>query len=70
MYMYRIFFLISISFLLLSCNDYQKLLNSTENQSEKYAAAEEYYNNGEFRRANTIIEQYSLPTGVNPRVKD
>jgi len=46
--MYRIFFLISISISLLSCNDYQKLLNSTENQSEKYAAAEEYYNNGEF----------------------
>ena len=55
--MYRIFFLISISISLLSCNDYQKLLNSTENQSEKYAAAEEYYNNGEFRRANTLIEQ-------------
>lgn len=55
--MYRIFFLISISILLLSCNDYQKLLNSTENQSEKYAAAEEYYNNGDFRRANTLIEQ-------------
>ena len=33
--MYRIFFLISISISLLSCNDYQKLLNSTENQSEK-----------------------------------
>jgi outer membrane protein assembly factor BamD len=55
--MYRIFSLISVSILLLSCNDYQKLLNSTENQSEKYAAAEEYYNNGDFRRANTLIEQ-------------
>lgn len=55
--MYRIFFLVSISILLLSCNDYQKLLNSTENDVDKYTAAEEYYNNGEFRRANALIEQ-------------
>ena len=55
--MYRIFFLMSFSILLLSCNDYQKLLNSTENEVDKYTAAENYYNNGEFRRANALIEQ-------------
>jgi outer membrane protein assembly factor BamD len=48
---------VSITFLLLSCNDYQKLLNSTENEVEKYTAAENYYNNGEYRRANALIEQ-------------
>jgi len=55
--MYRIFFLISFSILLISCNDYQKLLNSTENEVDKYTAAENYYNNGEYRRANALIEQ-------------
>ena len=55
--MYRIFFLMSFSTLLLSCNDYQKLLNSTENEVDKYTAAENYYNNGEYRRANALIEQ-------------
>lgn len=55
--MYRIFFLMSFSILLLSCNDYQKLLNSTENEVDKYTAAENYYNNGEYRRANALIEQ-------------
>ena len=37
--------------------DYQKLLNSPENEVDKYTAAEEYYENGEFRRANALIEQ-------------
>lgn len=55
--MYRIFFLMSFSILLLSCNDYQKLLNSTENEVDKYTAAENYYNSGEYRRANALIEQ-------------
>ena len=55
--MYRIFFLMSFSILLLSCNDYQKLLNSTESEVDKYTAAENYYNNGEYRRANALIEQ-------------
>jgi len=41
----------------MSCNDYQKLLNSSENEVDKYTAAEEYYENGEFRRANALIEQ-------------
>ena len=55
--MCRILLLAFISFLLLSCNDYQKLLNSPENEVDKYNAAEEYYENGEFRRANALIEQ-------------
>ena len=35
----------------------RKLLNSPENEVDKYTAAEEYYENGEFRRANALIEQ-------------
>ena len=55
--MFRLFLLILVSFIVMSCNDYQKLLNSTENEVDKYTAAEEYYENGEFRRANALIEQ-------------
>ena len=44
----------------ISCNDYQKLLNSTENEVDKYAASEKYYNNGDFRRANALLEQISF----------
>ena len=55
--MFRLSFLILFSFLVMSCNDYQKLLNSSENEVDKYTAAEEYYENGEFRRANALIEQ-------------
>ena len=46
-----------MSLLVISCKDYQKLLNSPENEVDKYTAAEEYYENGEFRRANALIEQ-------------
>ena len=55
--MSRLLLLILLSFLIVSCNDYQKLLNSPENEVDKYNAAEEYYENGEFRRANALIEQ-------------
>ena len=55
--MFRLFLLILVSFLVITCNDYQKLLNSSENEVDKYTAAEEYYENGEFRRANALIEQ-------------
>ena len=55
--MFRIFIIVFLSSILLSCNEYQKLLNSTDNETEKYNAAEKYYNNGEFRRANALIEQ-------------
>ena len=55
--MFRFYLIIFISLLVISCNDYQKLLNSPENEVDKYTAAEEYYENGEFRRANALIEQ-------------
>ena len=55
--MFRFYLIIFISLLVISCNDYQKLLNSPENEVNKYTAAEEYYQNGEFRRANSLIEQ-------------
>ena len=55
--MYRIFLIVFLSSILLSCNEYQKLLNSTDNDTDKYNAAEKYYNDGEFRRANALIEQ-------------
>tara|TARA_B100001175_G_scaffold312411_1_gene318327 strand:+ start:217 stop:1023 length:807 start_codon:yes stop_codon:yes gene_type:complete len=42
--------------LIISCNEYQKVLNSDDN-NQKYKAAEEYYNNGEYRRANRLLEQ-------------
>ena len=55
--MIRLFLLILVSFLVMSCNEYQKLLNSPENEVDKYTAAESYYENGEYRRANALIEQ-------------
>ena len=55
--MYRIFIIVFLSSILLSCNEYQKLLNSIDNDTDKYNAAEKYYNDGEFRRANALIEQ-------------
>tara|TARA_A100001015_G_scaffold300765_1_gene386675 strand:- start:9248 stop:10075 length:828 start_codon:yes stop_codon:yes gene_type:complete len=39
-----------------SCSDYQKLLNS-DNSSEKYKQAEVFFNNGEYRKANRLLEQ-------------
>lgn len=42
--------------LLTSCSPYQKVLNNP-NTSEKYSAAEEYYNAGDYRRANRLFEQ-------------
>ena len=41
---------------MLSCNSYQKLLNSKENPP-KLKAAQKYYDNGEYRRANRLYEQ-------------
>ena len=62
--MIRLFSILILFLISISCNDYQKLLNSTENEVDKYTAAEEYYDNGEFRRANALFEQimpsYSL----------
>lgn len=45
---------------LVSCSDYQKLLNS-DDVPKKYKQAEVYYNNGEYRKANRLLEQI-LPT--------
>ena len=39
-----------------SCNEYQKILNN-DDLNLKYKAAENYYDNGEYRRANRIFEQ-------------
>ena len=39
-----------------SCSDYQKLLNSDYTPT-KYKEAEVYYNNGEYRKANRLLEQ-------------
>ena len=50
------FFLIGLYALTLSCNEYQKMLNN-DDMNEKYKAAEGYYNNGEYRRANRLLEQ-------------
>ena len=44
------------SFFLVSCNEYQKILNSEDNNL-KYKMAEQYYDNGEYRRANRLLEQ-------------
>ena len=44
------------AFLFTSCNEYQKILNN-EDLNLKYKAAENYYENGEYRRANRIFEQ-------------
>ena len=45
-----------LSLLLWSCNSYQKLLNSKET-APKLKAAQNYYDNGEYRRANRLYEQ-------------
>lgn len=48
-------FSILIAGLCVSCNAYQKVLNSTD-VSEKYKAAETYFENGEYRRANRLFD--------------
>ena len=54
---FSLFLIVSLFFTFLSsCNEYQKILNSDDN-NRKYKAAEEYYNNGEYRRANRLLEQ-------------
>ncbi len=47
-----LFFLVFLS----SCNEYQKVLNN-DDINIKYKAAEQYYNNGEYRRSNRLLEQ-------------
>ena len=40
----------------LGCSDYQKLLNS-DDVSSKYRSAENYYNQGEYLKANRLLDQ-------------
>ncbi len=50
--------LIFVSFLLVfifSCNEYQNLLKS-DNNSEKFRAAENFYNSGDYKRANRLFD--------------
>ena len=51
-----IFFVLIFFILITSCNEYQKVLNN-DDTNVKYKAAEEYYNSGEYRRANRLLEQ-------------
>tara|TARA_B100000767_G_scaffold264679_1_gene279835 strand:- start:4619 stop:5443 length:825 start_codon:yes stop_codon:yes gene_type:complete len=46
----------TLIYLLASCSDYQKILNNSD-ISLKYKAAEDYYNLGDYRKANRIFEQ-------------
>ena len=68
--MIRLIGILIIFFLTISCNDYQKLLNSTENEVDKYTAAEKYYDNGEFRRANALLEQIMPSYSGKPQERD
>ena len=56
---FKLFFVTTLMLLLMtliSCSDYQKLLNS-DDTSKKYKQAEVYYNSGEYRKANRLFEQ-------------
>lgn len=53
----KLVFIVKLLFaFFVSCNEYQKVLNN-DDLNVKYKAAEEYYNNGEYRRANRLLEQ-------------
>ena len=56
--MRRLFFLLALSAVLFSCNEYQKVLKS-EDTKLKYDLAEKYYKEGDFKRANRLFEQIS-----------
>jgi len=51
-----VYFVVLVGTLVVSCSDYQKLLNG-DDTSEKYKQAEIYFNNGEYRKANRLLEQ-------------
>ena len=51
-----VYFVVLVVTLVVSCSDYQKLLNG-DDTSEKYKQAEIYFNNGEYRKANRLLEQ-------------
>ncbi len=52
---FRFLFLAAMIFFM-SCSEYQKLLNS-DDIGEKYKQAEEFFNLGEYRKANRLLEQ-------------
>ena len=47
--------IIFLSIILCSCNEYQNLIKS-DNNSEKFKSAENFYNSGDFKRANRLFE--------------
>ena len=53
-----IFFALTLSYI--SCSEYQKMLNNPDTNL-KYKSAEVYYNQGEYKKANRILEQI-VPT--------
>ena len=53
---FRVTFILILGLTSISCSDYQKLLNSDDTPT-KYKEAEVYYNNGEYRKANRLLEQ-------------
>ena len=53
---FRVTFILLLGLISVSCSDYQKLLNSDDTPT-KYKEAEVYYNNGEYRKANRLLEQ-------------
>ncbi len=54
----KLFIFISITVLASSCGGYEKILKSSD-YAMKYDKALEYYNNGEYVRSATILEQVS-----------
>ena len=53
---FRVTIILLLGLTSVSCSDYQKLLNSDDTPT-KYKEAEVYYNNGEYRKANRLLEQ-------------
>ena len=53
---FRVTLILLLELTSVSCSDYQKLLNSDDTPT-KYKEAEVYYNNGEYRKANRLLEQ-------------
>lgn len=51
-----LFFLLIVTFVLNSCGEYQKVLKKP-NTKAKYELAEKLYNEGDFKRANRLLEQ-------------
>ncbi len=50
-----VIFVIFLLVFIFSCNEYQNLLKS-DNNSEKFRAAENFYNSGDYKRANRLFD--------------